>query len=140
MTEDDVALVQESWAQVVPIADAAMKQFYCRLFDADAGLAKPFADTDMASQRSHLASAINLVVGNLHQPETLVRPLQDLGARHASYRVAERDFDLVGEALLATLASGLADHWTEAHLNAWAAAWQAILSHVLVGFQTQRAA
>ena len=32
MTEQDIALVQSSWAQVLPKADMAMDQFYERLF------------------------------------------------------------------------------------------------------------
>lgn len=140
MTDDDIALVREGWAQIVPVADAAMTQFYSRLFEADARVAELFAGKDIAAQRSRLAGAITLVVSKLHQPEALAQPLQDLGARHAGYDVAERDFDLVGDALLTTLAGGLAEHWTSAQQKAWAGAWAIIKSHVLIGFRAQGAA
>lgn len=140
MTEDDVALVKESWARVLPIADVAMGQFYRQLFASDAGLARHFSQTNMAVQQSRLASAIDLVVSDLHQPEVLARPLEDLGARHADYDIAERDFQAVGEALLSTLAVGLAGHWTKAHHKAWTAAWRTIVAQVMVGFRARRVA
>lgn len=140
MTEDEVAIVKESWAQVLPIADVAMEQFYCRLFELDPSLARLFEKKDMAEQQSHLANAIDLVVTHLHQPEALVRPLQDLGARHVKYGVAANDFQVVGKALLATLESGLADLWTNAHLKAWTAAWEIVVGQIMIGFNTRRAA
>lgn len=43
-----------------------------------------------------------------------------------------RDFQSVSKALLATLASGLADHWTDAHQEAWTAAWGIIVAQIIV--------
>lgn len=140
MTREEIDLVQQSWAQVLAIADTAMELFYERLFELDAEIARLFAGKDMAAQRSHLASAFDLVVQKLHQPETLALPLQELGARHVGYGVGEADFESVGAALLSTLERGLADHWTCAHAQAWAAAWQFILAQVLTGFRAWRAA
>ncbi len=140
MTQKDIALVQESWARVLPAADAAMDQFYRRLFELDPDLERHFSGTDMDVQKSRLASAIDFVVSHLDQPEALDRPLQELGARHAVYAVDARDFQSVGKALLATLASGLADHWTDAHQDAWTAVWEIIVAQVMVGFHAQRAA
>ena len=140
MTDDEIAIVQESWTFVIPIADAAMKTFYDHLFQLDENVAMLFVGKDMAAQRSHLANALDLAVGLLHQPEALIRPLRELGARHATYGVAEEDFVTVGEALLSTLEQGLSDRWTQSHEKAWAAAWEAISTQVLVGFRDRRAA
>lgn len=140
MTEEEIKLVKESWSHVLPIAEAAMTMFYDRLFAMDADVARLFAGKDMSAQRAHLAGAVDGVVRQLHRPEALMRPLQELGARHAGYGVAERDFDTVGDALLATLADGLADRWTPAHARAWSAAWGMIVAQVLTGFRAQKAA
>lgn len=140
MTQDDITLVRKSWAQVVPIADTAMRMFYETLFDADDRVARLFAGTDMTVQRRHLAEAIDLVVARIEDPTTLAPVLQDLGARHAGYGVSEGDFATVGQALLSTLERGLGDNWTDAHARAWGAAWAAVAVQVQTGYQRAQAA
>lgn len=140
MTEEEVCLVRDSWALVRPGADTALAMFYDRLFELDSRLARLFAAKDMAMQRAHLANALDLVVRHLHQPEALVRPLRDLGARHVGYGVAEGDFMTAGKALLSTLEHGLAEQWTDAHAQAWLAAWESVTAQVLIGFRAQRVA
>lgn len=139
MTDEDIALVQDSWAHVLPIADTAMEMFYERLFELDEDVAKLFAGKDMSAQRSKLADALDMVVRQLPQPDALALPLQKLGARHASYGVAEADFSKVGEALLSTLERGLIDRWTKTHAQAWVSAWEMISTQVLAGFRSQLA-
>ena len=140
MKEEEIRLVEESWAHVLPVSDAAMGLFYDRLFTMDPKVAALFSGKDMAAQRLHLASALDLVVAQLRVPDVLVQTLRDLGARHAGYGVLETDFDKVGAALLATLEIGSGLRWTAAHADAWSAAWQIVVAHVVDGYQRQRAA
>ena len=140
MLEEDIVLVQQSWAQILPKADTAMKVFYDRLFEANAHVARLFLGKDMVAQQSRLATAIDLVVHTLDQPEILVPDLRDLGARHVAYDVTESDFAAVGEALVSTLELGLADLWTNEHARAWAAAWEMICASVLTGYRRELAA
>ncbi len=140
MTEDEIAIVRESWTRLAPTAEAAAHRFYDLLFETNPALIHAFSGTDMKSQHLRLAGAIGLAVDNLHQPEVLARVLQDLGARHAGYAVAEHDFQVVGKTLLTVLAIELDEIWSEAHGIAWLAAWREILAQVLQGFRAQRAA
>ena len=55
MYASDVALVQSSWDQVLPIADTAAKLFYGRLFEIDPALKPLFSQTDMVEQRKKLS-------------------------------------------------------------------------------------
>ena len=51
MTAEQVALVQDSFAKVVPIADQAAMMFYDRLFELAPQIKKMFP-ADMTGQRS----------------------------------------------------------------------------------------
>ena len=49
LTPEQVTLVRETWAQVVPIADKAAGLFYGKLFELDPAL-KPLFKGDMTEQ------------------------------------------------------------------------------------------
>ena len=116
----DVALVQQSWDKVLPIADEAAKLFYARLFDLDPSLERMFSHTDMAEQRKKLMQIITVAVRSLTRLNELVPAVEALGRRHATYGVTDAHYATVGEALLWTLEQGLGDAFTPATRGAWA--------------------
>ena len=61
MTPEQIVLTQTSFAQVLPIADAAASLFYNRLFELDPSL-RPMFKTDMAEQGRKLMTMLNVVV------------------------------------------------------------------------------
>ena len=140
MRKLEIELVQESWAQVVPIADEAMAMFYSNLFDLDQKCAQLFAGKDMAAQGAKLSEALDLVIRHLDQPDLLATQLQEMGARHAGYGAFEGDFATVGDALLVTLETGLGDNWTRAHEQSWLATYTFVAEQMVTGLQAQQAA
>ncbi len=140
MDEIEAKLVNESWAQVVPIAEEAMAMFYSNLFDLDEKIALLFDGKDMPAQGSKLANALNLVINNLDHPGMLATKLQEIGAQHAGYGASESDFETVGKALIMTLESGLGDIWTKAHERAWSAAYTFVAEQMIAGLRTKQAA
>jgi hemoglobin-like flavoprotein len=121
----DIALVQRTWEQVVPIADTAAQLFYDRLFELDPSLRSMFA-SDMTEQRKKLMQMITVAVRGLSRIEELVPAIQALGRRHANYGVTDAHYDTVGAALLWTLERGLGEAYTaEAHA-AWAATYNTL--------------
>jgi hemoglobin-like flavoprotein len=114
------ALVQTSFAQVRPIADAAAALFYSRLFELDPKLRSLFKG-DMEEQGRKLMEMLGLAVKGLDRPETLLPALTALGRRHAGYGVVEHDYETVGEALLWTLEQGLGPSFTPEVREAWTA-------------------
>jgi hemoglobin-like flavoprotein len=117
------ALVQTSFAQVRPIADAAADLFYGRLFELDPTL-RPLFKGDMEEQGRKLMEMIGLAVKGLDRPETLLPALAALGRRHAGYGVNERDYETVGEALIWTLEQGLGPSFTPDIRDAWVALYR----------------
>jgi hemoglobin-like flavoprotein len=131
MTRDQVNLVQQSFAQVAPIADRAAAMFYDRLFEI-APAVKPLFHGDMAEQRRKLMSTLAAIVGGLRDIESVLPTASALAKRHVGYGVNPEHCDVVGDALLWTLERGLGSQWTNDPAAAWAAAY-ATLSKFMIG-------
>jgi hemoglobin-like flavoprotein len=131
MSPDQVKLVQQSFAQVAPIADQAAVMFYDRLFEI-APAVRPLFPGDMAEQRRKLMATLAAVVAGLRDIESILPTASALARRHVGYGVKPEHYDYVGEALLWTLERGLGPAWTNEQAAAWSAAY-ATLSGYMVG-------
>jgi hemoglobin-like flavoprotein len=118
MTPEQLVLVKESWAKVVPIAETAAELFYAKLFELDPELKSMFKG-DMTEQGRKLMAMINTAVNALDKLESIVPAVQDLGVRHVEYGVKDKDYDTVAEALIWTLGQGLGDDFTDDVKEAW---------------------
>jgi len=118
VTKEQVALVQNSFAAIAPIADDAAALFYRRLFELDPRLQAMFKG-DMTEQRKKLRHMLTLAVKGLNRLEQLVPVVEDLGRRHVGYGVEDRHYETVGEALLWTLEKGLGPAFTPETKEAW---------------------
>ena len=122
MNDTQVALVQQTWKQVLPIRDVAAKLFYDKLFELDPAL-KPLFRGDMVEQGRKLMTMIGTAVVGLSRPDELIPAVQALGARHVGYGVQDMHYDTVAAALLDTLAKGLGDAFTPEVKDAWVAVY-----------------
>jgi hemoglobin-like flavoprotein len=127
MNATQVALVQETWKQVLPIRDLAAQMFYDKLFALDPAL-KPLFRGDVAEQGRKLMTMIGTAVVRLSRPDDLIPAVQQLGARHASYGVCDEHYDTVAAALLDTLDKGLGDAFTADVKAAWIAVYGVLAS------------
>ena len=119
MTPRQVALVQESFAKIVPIREQAAALFYDRLFAIDPST-RPLFRGDMKSQGAKLMAAIGAVVESLDRIDTMLDDLRTLARRHHRYGVREVHYASVGAALLWTLEQGLGVDFTPDVRRAWA--------------------
>jgi hemoglobin-like flavoprotein len=115
----NVALIQQTWAKVTPIADDAAKLFYDRLFELDPALRPMFAHSDMKEQRKKLMQMIGFAVRSLSNMEELIPAVRGLGKRHVGYGVQDHHYDTVGAALIWTLEQGLGDAFTAEARESW---------------------
>lgn len=118
MQKDTIALVQDSWKQVLPIAPQAAELFYQNLFAADPSLRILFKG-DMQAQGEKLMQMITAAVNKLNELDKLVPVLQGLGRRHGDYGVRDEHYGTVGAALLKTLGQGLGPAFTPTTQAAW---------------------
>lgn len=118
MNQAMLAHVQNSWQHVIPMGKDAGKLFYLHLFSADPSL-KTLFKGDMEQQAAKLVQMIDVAVSKLNEPAILLPVLENLGKRHGSYGVLPAHYQVVGAALLLTLAQGLAAAWTPEVAAAW---------------------
>jgi hemoglobin-like flavoprotein len=122
MTPEQKRLVQESFEQLKPVAHAAGRLFYVRLFDIDPSLSRLFKN-DLDEQSRKLMQMISMAVKGLDRPEELLPVVEALGRRHVTYGVQERHYATVGAALLWTLDKGLGAAFTPEVREAWRAVY-----------------
>lgn len=127
MTPQQKELVQQTWTMVVPIADTAAELFYGRLFELEPSYRAMFKH-DMTEQGRKLMKTINIAVTALDDVEPLIPVLKKMGADHVGYGVKERDYNVVGAALIWTLEKGLGDAFTDEVKNAWGAVYEVLAS------------
>jgi hemoglobin-like flavoprotein len=122
MKIDQIALVEQSFDQVKPIAPLAAAMFYERLFELDPSL-RPLFRGDLARQGQMLMAMIAGAVNGLRNIPQLTPVLRQLGARHVAYGVEDAHYATVGKALLWTLEQGLGDAFTPEVREAWTIAY-----------------
>lgn len=122
MTPQQITLVQNSWADVVPVQDTAAGLFYQRLFSLDPSV-RPMFKGDMREQGKKLMRMLGLIVNSLTRLDELIPVAQEMAVKHVGYGVEARHYDTVGAALLWTLEQGLGSKFTGEVEAAWAAAY-----------------
>lgn len=127
LTPNHIEAVQNSWKQVLPIADTAADLFYGKLFELDPAL-KPLFKSDMGEQKKKLMQMLGAAVNGLSDVEALIPVVQDLGQRHSGYGVQESHYATVGAALLWTLEQGLGDGYTDEVQAGWTAVYETLSS------------
>jgi hemoglobin-like flavoprotein len=134
VTPEQKALVQTSFAQVLPIADQAGALLYGRIFELDPSLRELF-HIDIGEQGRKLMQMVSIAVNSLDSLTQLVPALEALGRRHADYGVTREHLELGGEALLWTLERGLGAAFTADVREAWAAVYGVLMDTMLEGMR-----
>ena len=136
MTPDQTRRVQQSFARLVPSAEAVAEMFYRELFALDPGLRRLFKG-DLAQQGQKLTSLLGTAIGNLDRLEVIAPAVRDLGRRHADYGVAGADYETVAHALIGTLEQGLGTDFTPALREAWTRCYR-VLAHEMQAGASER--
>ena len=129
MNPQQIALVQQSFKKVIPIAETAAALFYARLFELDPALQSLFKH-DLREQGQMLMQTLGFAVKGLSQPEVVLPAVRALGKRHSLYGVKDSDYATVGAALLWTLEQALGDEFTSEVRAAWTEAFS-VLANVM---------
>jgi nitric oxide dioxygenase len=130
MTPQQVALVQESFAKVVPISETAAVLFYDRLFEI-APQVKAMFPADMTEQRKKLMATLAVVANGLGNLAPILPAASALAKRHVSYGAKPEHYPVVGAALLWTLEKGLGDAWTPEVAEAWTTAYATLSGYMI---------
>lgn len=130
LTAKEASLIRRSFekATISPVETSA--RFYQRLFALDPSVRGLFHG-DMREQGKKLISTLTLIVDSIDQLERLLPMVRELGVRHANYRVEERHYATVGEALIWALAQTVGRPFTAATRAAWQKAYD-ILAETMI--------
>jgi hemoglobin-like flavoprotein len=130
MTPQQVSLVQDTFAKVVPISDKAAILFYDRLFEL-APQVKAMFPADLTEQRKKLMATLAVVVGGLSNLQSVLPAASALAKRHVAYGAQPAHYPVVGAALLWTLEQGLGSAWTPDVAAAWTAAFTTLSDYMI---------
>ena len=130
MTPEQIKLVQQSFARVAPISEAAAVLFYGRLFEI-APTVKSMFPADMTEQRRKLMAMLAAVVSGLGNLPSILPAASALARRHVSYGARAEHYPVVGAALLWTLEKGLGENWTPEVADAWSAAYETLSRYMI---------
>ncbi|WP_375784290.1 globin family protein [Bradyrhizobium sp. Pha-3] len=130
MTEDQVKLVQETFAKVAPISEQAAIMFYDRLFEV-APAVKAMFPPDMTEQRKKLMATLAVVVNGLSNLPSVLPAASALAKRHVGYGARPEHYPVVGGALLWTLEKGLGEAWTPDVAAAWTTAYGTLSGYMI---------
>lgn len=127
MTPEQIHLVKDSWAKVLPVQEDAAKIFYHRLFKKHPEV-KHYFKGKIKQQGKKLITMMSTAVNNLDNLEVLIEPLKQSGKAHEGYNVKPEDYDKVGDALLWTLQQELGDDFTPETKKAWSETYTIVSS------------
>jgi hemoglobin-like flavoprotein len=141
VTPEELTGVEADLEIVLAHADQFATAFYASMFELAPHARALFPD-DLAAQRTKLVDELSVLVQAVtetHDREGLhafVTRGRELGARHVGYGVQRDDYDVMGRALLAALATVLAP-WDEARRGAWTKLYRLITDVMCEGAESE---
>jgi nitric oxide dioxygenase len=125
MTPQQIILIKDSFAKVVPISDRTADLFYARLFDIAPEVC-PMFKGEIGTQGRKFMATLNVAVSGLERFDELKPALAALARQHAAFGVREEHYAPLGEALIWALEQGLGDDFTPETKEAWSGVYWAI--------------
>lgn len=137
MTRDQVTLVKETFALLVPYGDLFGARFYDELFGLNPNIQYMFRG-DRKVQERKLTEMIAATVADLSRPEVNLPRLAQLGARHVAYGAKDADFGNYRRAFMRTLEQFIAERFTAEVKAAWAEFFEYIINIMKRGMAERR--
>lgn len=126
----DTKLLKDSFALVAPQAAELAEFFYAEVFWRGGQEVIDMFPPLMTGQRDRLVAALVRIVTDVDDLEALSTYLTGLGRDHRKFDVKPEHYDVVGQALLATLEHFAGDAWTPELKETWAGAY-ALIAEVM---------
>jgi hemoglobin-like flavoprotein len=118
MTEDDIAMVQQSWHTIEPVKRITAELFYVKLFELDPTLRLLFSD-DLQLRAQRFIQLMDATVRGLGRADVLMPAIRELGIRHPRFGESDLHHGNIATALFWTLQKGLRDDFTPQVQSAW---------------------
>jgi len=115
---DETALLK-GYELATDVLNETVVDFYNELFAQYPEVKPLFENTTEKMQADKLASALKLLIDNLHNEDALQSVLSDMGERHQSYGALPDHYPVVAELLVASFKNKIGRSWTKAISAAW---------------------
>ncbi|XP_062503732.1 neuroglobin-like [Corticium candelabrum] len=150
LTQQQIEAVQLTWKAVKQDLQGHGIKFFVRIFDIAPGAQQIFAkfrdlpkdelpsNPDVQKHALNVMETVGSAVDGLDDLEALTPVLLDLGAKHVQWDVQEEHFDIVGQALLETLAEGLGEAFTPTVKQAWTTVYNCVAHGMKQGMRNER--
>lgn len=122
----DTSVLKNSFALVAPKGPELVEFFYGEIFYRGGPEVTAMFPPMMTSLQDRLLAALVQIITSVDDMDRLADYLAGLGRDHRKFGVQPEHFDLVGQALLATLRHFAGDAWTTEVQETWAAAYALI--------------
>ena len=137
MTPEQITLVQSSFDRLGPDLPALTARFYQEVFQRDPAL-RPLFPSDLAELRVKFAQKLTEIVQSMPRLAELLVHTRALGARHVGYGVRTRDYQTIGDSLIAALAAVLGEELDAQTHEAWVLAYTLVAETMLEGAAAAR--
>jgi hemoglobin-like flavoprotein len=133
----DLHALKTSFDLVAPRGEELMDEFYARLFATAPAVLPLFADVDLRRQKAMLLGTLVLLRKSLRDLDAIVPTLRKLGARHVAYGAQPEHYPIVGEAMIAAMATIAGPTWQSEHESAWRDAFAIVAAAMLDGAESE---
>ncbi len=124
MTPRQKKLIRRTWPFIRDQSDAAIEQFYERLFSINPNARRLFRDKDMRVQATAFIQMLAMFIRSLDEDQPgIAEALDACGRRHVEYGVRYSDYEPAGRALLWALEQSLGARFTTEVRAAWEEAY-----------------
>ncbi|MEO6315514.1 MAG: globin domain-containing protein [Chitinophagaceae bacterium] len=131
MTAQQTILVQRTWKLFRNINPQVIGDvFYSKLFTEVPAVERLFK-SPMPLQYKKLIDMVSMIVGRLHDLDTVTEDIREMAKRHVGYGVKLHHYKAVGDALMWTLEQGLGPDWSDEVQTAWANCYQ-LLADIMI--------
>ena len=129
----DLEALESSFDLIAPRGDELMGRVLLGLFDAAPAVVPLFATTDLRRQKAMLLGTLVLLRKSVRNLNAIVPKLRELGARHVAYGAAPEHYPVVGEVLIASIATIAGTAWLPEYESAWRDAFALVAGAMLDG-------
>ena len=132
MTPRQIALVRDSFAEVVRDQDHATGLFYHR-FMTIAPDVRPLFQDDVIARGRRMVAAMGVLIVGLDDPDTTMPVAAEMGRKHRTYGVQPDHYAAFTAAWIWTLKEGLRDDFDQETEEAWAEVMTLISAAMIEG-------
>ncbi len=140
MIDEEIDIIRKTWNKLeTEDSESLAREFYSKLFESCGHLQEVFKEDPQTLGKDFLDN-IRYIILQLDNP-CMVREMQMLGIKYASYGIRYEDYECIKKALFHAIKTQLGDQWTPRVMVSWVWFYSTV-SHIMksTGYNNSRVA